>query len=36
MADFIIPWHSFNERAVNFLANLIQMEVQTKRNVANR
>lgn len=36
MADFIIPWHSFNERAVVFLANLIQMEVQNKRLISNR
>jgi uridine kinase len=35
-ADFVIPWHSFNERAVVFLANLIQLEVEKKRNSAQR
>ena len=29
-ADFVIPWHHFNERTVAYLGNLIQGEVQNR------
>ncbi|MCX6128633.1 MAG: uridine kinase, partial [Proteobacteria bacterium] len=29
-ADFVIPWHHYNERALVFMANLIKAEVQVK------
>ncbi len=35
-ADFVIPWHNFNERALGFLGTLIQTEVQAKRMGAFR
>lgn len=35
-ADFVIPWHHFNDRALGFLGNLIHLEVQAKRSLTSR
>ncbi|RYZ48848.1 MAG: uridine kinase [Proteobacteria bacterium] len=29
-ADIVIPWHTMNERAVNYIADLIQLSVQRR------
>ncbi len=35
-ADFVIPWQSFNERAINFLAQMIHSELRSKSSQAPR